>query len=196
MSATMGVMLASASPRRRELLSLLLENFDCCSSDIDETPRSGEAPEDYVVRMAVEKATAVGLSQVAIIGSDTVVVLAGNILQKPRSVDDARGMLSALSGQTHDVMTAVAIMVNGDLRTTVSRTKVTFAVLEESIIEAYLASDEPWDKAGAYGIQGLAGSFVRSIEGSYSAVVGLPLFETRELLEAAGIRTRVSAANA
>ena len=192
----MRVILASASPRRRELLSLLLEEFDCCSADIDETPIADELPEDYVLRMAVEKASAVKNERGVIIGSDTVVVLSGNILQKPASVEDARGMLSALSGQTHQVMTAVAIMIDAELMTTVSTTEVTFAPLEKSLIEAYLGTDEPWDKAGAYGIQGLAGSFVRSIDGSYSSVVGLPLYETRELLEGAGIRTRMAGTHA
>ena len=192
----MRVILASASPRRRELLSLLLEEFDCCSADIDETPISDELPEDYVLRMAVEKASAVKNERGVIIGSDTVVVLSGNILQKPASVEDARGMLSALSGQTHQVMTAVAILINGELMTTVSTTEVTFAPLEKSLIEAYLATDEPWDKAGAYGIQGIAGSFVRRIDGSYSSVVGLPLCETRELLEGAGVRTRTAGTHA
>ena len=188
----MRVILASASPRRRELLSLLLEEFDCCSADIDETPISDELPEDYVLRMAVEKASAVKNERGVIIGSDTVVVLSGNILQKPASVEDARGMLSALSGQTHQVMTAVAIMIDAELMTIISTTEVTFSTLEMPLIEAYLATDEPWDKAGAYGIQGIAGSFVRRINGSYSSVVGLPLCETRELLEGAGIRTRMA----
>lgn len=192
----MRVTLASASPRRRELLSLLLEEFACFSADIDETPKLGEMPADYVLRMAVEKASALTNRQGAVIGSDTVVVLSGNILQKPVSVEDARGMLAALSGQTHQVMTAVAIMINGELITTGCTTEVTFAPLEERLIEAYLATDEPWDKAGAYGIQGLAGSFVRSIDGSYSSVVGLPLCETRELLEGVGIRTKMASAHA
>jgi septum formation protein len=192
----MRVILASASPRRRELLSLLLEEFDCCSADIDETPISDELPEDYVLRMAVEKASAVKNERGVIIGSDTVVVLSGNILQKPASVEDARGMLSALSGQTHQVMTAVAIMIDAELMTIISTTEVTFSTLEMPLIEAYLATDEPWDKAGAYGIQGIAGSFVRRIDGSYSSVVGLPLCETRELLEGAGIRTRMAGTHA
>lgn len=192
----MRVILASASPRRRELLSLLLEEFDCCSADIDETPISDELPEDYVLRMAVEKASALKNERGVIIGSDTVVVLSGNILQKPVSVEDARGMLSALSGQTHQVMTAVAIMIDAELMTIISTTEVTFSTLEMPLIEAYLATDEPWDKAGAYGIQGIAGSFVRRIDGSYSSVVGLPLCETRELLEGAGIRTRMAGRHA
>ena len=192
----MRVILASASPRRRELLSLLLEEFDCCSADIDETPISDELPEDYVLRMAVEKASAVKNERGVIIGSDTAVVLSGNILQKPVSVEDARGMLSALSGQTHQVMTAVAIMIDAELMTIISTTEVTFSTLEMPLIEAYLATDEPWDKAGAYGIQGIAGSFVRRIDGSYSSVVGLPLCETRELLEGAGISTRMAGTHA
>lgn len=192
----MRVILASASPRRRELLSLLLDEFDCCSADIDETPISDELPEDYVLRMAVEKASAVKNERGVIIGSDTVVVLSGNILQKPVSVEDARGMLSALSGQTHQVMTAVAIMIDAELMTIISTTEVTFSTLEMPLIEAYLATDEPWDKAGSYGIQGIAGSFVRRIDGSYSSVVGLPLCETRELLEGAGVRTRMAGTHA
>lgn len=192
----MRVILASASPRRRELLSLLLDEFDCCSADIDETPISDELPEDYVLRMAVEKASAVKNERGVTIGSDTVVVLSGNILQKPVSVEDARGMLSALSGQTHQVMTAVAIMIDAELMTIISTTEVTFSTLEMPLIEAYLATDEPWDKAGSYGIQGIAGSFVRRIDGSYSSVVGLPLCETRELLEGAGIRTRMAGTHA
>ena len=192
----MRVILASASPRRRELLSLLLEEFDCCSAAIDETPISDELPEDYVLRMAVEKASAFRNERGVIIGSDTVVVLSGNILQNPASIEDAQGMLSALSGQTHQVMTAVAIMIDAELMTTVSITEVTFATLEMPLIDAYLATDEPWDKAGGYGIQGLAGSFVRRVNGSYSSVVGLPLCETRELLEGAGIRTRMAGTNA
>ena len=192
----MRVILASASPRRRELLSLLLEEFDCCPADVDETPIADELPEDYVLRMAVEKASAVKNERGVIIGSDTVVVLSGNILQKPASFEDARGMLSALSGQTHQVMTAVAIMIDAELMTIISTTEVTFSTLEMPLIEAYLATDEPWDKAGAYGIQGIAGSFVRRIDGSYSSVVGLPLCETRELLEGAGIRTRMAGTHA
>lgn len=192
----MRVILASASPRRRELLSLLLDEFDCCSADIDETPISDELPEDYVLRMAVEKASAVKNERGVTIGSDTVVVLSGNILQKPVSVEDARGMLSALSGQTHQVMTAVAIMIDAELMTIISTTEVTFSTLEMPLIEAYLATDEPWDKAGSYGIQGIAGSFVRRIDGSYSSVVGLPLCETRELLEGAGVRTRMAGTHA
>ena len=188
----MRVTLASKSPRRRELLALLLKEFECLATNIDETPFTGEKAEDYVLRMAVEKAVAAKVVDGAVIGSDTVVVLSGNILQKPASVEDAKGMLSALSGQTHQVMTAVAIMIHGRLQTALSTTKVMFARLDESMIEAYLTTDEPWDKAGAYGIQGQAGSFVRSIQGSYSSVVGLPLCETRELLQAEGIETLVS----
>ena len=185
----MRVVLASASPRRRELLSLVLETFECLSADIDETPFAEEIPEQYVLRMASEKAKAVDTTAAIVIGSDTAVVLSGTILQKPTSIQEARGMLTALSGQTHEVLTAVAIMMDGNVSTALVTTKVTFTELESSWIEAYLATNEPWDKAGAYGIQGLAGSFVRKIDGSYSAVVGLPLCETRELLDAAGVKT-------
>ena len=174
----MRVTLASASPRRRELLTLLLEEFDCVSADIDETPKMGEMPEDYVLRMAVEKASSLKNQQGAVIGSDTVVVLSDNILQKPVSVEEARGMLEALSGQTHQVMTAVAMLINGELMTTVSTTEVTFAPLEKSLIEAYLARMNPGTKRRLWHPR-TGWIFVRSIHGSYSSVVGLPLYETR-----------------
>ena len=186
------LVLASASPRRKELLSQLGFSrsdfsFTTLSADIDESHIAGETPEVFVLRLAVEKAQAgLALTQVddaVVLGSDTIVVLGDKILGKPVDEADAMAMLSQLSGETHHVMTAVALT---DGTTTVTRlveTKVTFSQLSEQDIQAYIATGEPMDKAGAYGIQALGGSFVARIDGSYSAVVGLPMVETRELLK-------------
>ncbi|MGX9461963.1 Maf family protein [Shewanella sp. A14] len=184
--------LASTSPRRKELLnqagfSYPNFTFELVAPDIDETPLSTETATQYVCRLALEKAQAgLALSDhfiaPKVLGSDTIVVLNGLILGKPIDQDDAKRMLMLLSGQTHEVMTAVALT---DGKQTFSRlccTQVTFCELAVADIEAYVASGEPMDKAGAYGIQALGGCFVKSIAGSYSAVVGLPLVDTRELL--------------
>ena len=183
-----GLILASASPRRAELLSQIGVNHRACPADIDETPLAGESPEHYVERLAREKALAVaaGHPDNLVLGSDTTVVLAGEILAKPESDDHASSMLSRLSGQTHQVMTAVALARGSDCQSRVSITEVTFRTLGEPEIQAYVASGEPMDKAGGYGIQGRGGIFVRELKGSYSAVVGLPLQETAELLAQAG----------
>lgn len=184
--------LASTSPRRKELLaqagfSYTGFNFELVAPDIDETPQAGEQAADYVCRLAVEKAQA-GLllsqefSHAKVLGSDTIVVLNGVILGKPVDSDDAKRMLSLLSGQTHEVMTAVALTDGKQTLTRLCSTQVSFCALSAADIDAYIASGEPMDKAGAYGIQALGGCFVKSISGSYSAVVGLPLVETRELL--------------
>lgn len=183
-----GLILASASPRRAELLSQIGVNHRACPADIDETPLAGESPEHYVERLAREKALAVaaGHPDNLVLGSDTTVVLAGEILAKPESDDHASSMLSRLSGQTHQVMTAVALARGSDCQSRVSISEVTFRTLDEPEIRAYVASGEPMDKAGGYGIQGRGGIFVRELKGSYSAVVGLPLQETAELLAQAG----------
>ncbi|GGP41664.1 Maf family protein [Shewanella saliphila] len=184
--------LASTSPRRKELLaqagfSYTGFNFELVAPDIDETPQPGEQAADYVRRLAAEKAQA-GLllsqhfSQAKVLGSDTIVVLNGVILGKPVDSEDAKRMLSLLSGQTHEVMTAVALTDGQQTLTRLCSTQVSFCALSAADIDAYIASGEPMDKAGAYGIQALGGCFVKSISGSYSAVVGLPLVETRELL--------------
>ena len=183
-----GLILASASPRRAELLSQIGVNHRACPADIDETPLAGESPQHYVERLAREKALAVAADHPdnLVLGSDTTVVLAGEILAKPESDDHASSMLSRLSGQTHQVMTAVALARGSDCQSRVSITEVTFRTLGEQEIQAYVASGEPMDKAGGYGIQGRGGIFVRELKGSYSAVVGLPLQETAELLAQAG----------
>ncbi|QYJ75871.1 nucleoside triphosphate pyrophosphatase [Shewanella sp. FJAT-52076] len=190
----MTLVLASQSPRRRELLAqaglgVAGFSFDRVNPDIDETPLVGESPANYVARLAVEKAKA-GLALCGhinapvVLGSDTIVVLDGSLLGKPGDKDEAVAMLSALSGREHEVMTAVAL-TDGDrtLCDTVT-TKVRFADLSRQDILAYVDTGEPMDKAGAYGIQGLGGVFVEAIDGSYSAVVGLPLVESRRLLAA------------
>lgn len=179
------LVLASQSPRRRELLALLGVPFRVQPAAVDETPRAGEAPEVYVARTAADKARAI--SAPAVLAADTAVVLDDGILGKPRDRDDAGSMLERLSGREHSVLTAVVLRCGEAVQAVTVRTAVTFDRLDAARIDAYLATDEPWDKAGAYGIQGLAGAFVRSLSGSYSNVVGLPLVETRELLLAAGL---------
>jgi len=184
--------LASTSPRRKALLvqagfSHLGFSFELVAPDIDETPLPSETAVQYVCRLAREKAQA-GLALSGhvmapkVLGSDTIVVLNGLILGKPSDHHDAKRMLRLLSGQTHEVMTAVTLTDGEHTFSRLCRTQVSFCELSTADIEAYVASGEPMDKAGAYGIQALGGCFVKSITGSYSAVVGLPLVETRELL--------------
>ncbi|MCK8045831.1 Maf-like protein [Shewanella sp. 1CM18E] len=192
----MKLVLASGSPRRKELLGQLgflkADNntpfeFDILAADIDESHQAGESATDFVLRLAKEKALA-GLAlygeakNAVVLGSDTIVVQGENILGKPTDEANAAEILASLSGKRHQVMTAVALT---DGTKTVSRlvtTQVQFCELTEADILAYIATGEPMDKAGAYGIQGLGGNFVEAIDGSYSAVVGLPLVETRALL--------------
>lgn len=183
----MTVILASASPRRKELLMQLLRDFVCAPTHIDETARPDELPADYVLRLAREKALAAPEQEAVIISADTTVALDQQILGKPESREHARDMLSQLADRTHLVHTGVAVRRGDRLLSQLVSAQVSFAPLSPVLIESYLDTDEPWDKAGAYGIQGRAGSFVRSIDGSYSAVVGLPLLETRELLADFGI---------
>lgn len=186
----MNLILASASPRRLELLSQIGVQARAIPADIDETPRKGESPSEYVVRLAQEKAQVVYDSLgtgVACLGSDTSVVKSGEILGKPNNYADAYEMLMRLSASCHEVMTAVAIATEQGIVSCLVITKVWFRVLTDDEIQAYWASGEPQDKAGAYGIQGLGAVFVDRIEGSYSAVVGLPLAETSKLLKSVGV---------
>jgi len=182
------LILASASPRRSELLSQIGVRHRVCPADIDETPVAGESPQDYVERLARGKALAVAAAHPdsLVLGSDTTVVLAGEILGKPDSEPQACAMLARLSGQTHQVMTAVTLARGSRCESVVSVTEVSFRALGPEEIRAYAASGEPMDKAGSYGIQGLGGIFVTGLKGSYSAVVGLPLKETADLLAQAG----------
>ncbi|WP_283164150.1 Maf family protein [Shewanella corallii] len=189
----MTLVLASTSPRRRELLAQALfsadhDGFELVAPDIDESHRSGEAPADFVVRLACEKASAglalsAGVDAPVVLGSDTIVVCDDTILGKPVDEQDAAVMLRSLSGREHTVMTAVAVTNGERTESELVCTKVRFCELSDKDIQAYIASKEPMDKAGAYGIQAIGGSFVEAIEGSYSAVVGLPLVETRNLLK-------------
>jgi septum formation protein len=185
------IILASASPRRRELLDQIGMTYDIWPVHIDESPRRNEAPHDYVRRIAAEKSAACH-AQAAHIGlpvlaADTAVVLGGQIMGKPKDKEDAIMMLRRLSGKTHQVYSAVSLRGNGHSEA-LSVTHVTFRALSEREISAYWATSEPADKAGSYAIQGLGSVFVQSIEGSFSGVVGLPLFETAELLLQQGIQ--------
>ena len=177
--------LASGSPRRQELLTQLGVSFERIVTGIEEKRAEGESAQQYVSRLAREKAQA-GVASVQrdlpVLGADTIVILNGEVLEKPRDADHAARMLHKMSGQTHQVMTAVALADRQHVLDCLVVTEVTFRVLTDDDIAAYIASGEPMDKAGAYGIQGLGGCFVRKINGSYHAVVGLPLVETYELL--------------
>ncbi|ELY7488421.1 septum formation inhibitor Maf [Cronobacter turicensis] len=177
--------LASGSPRRQELLGMLGVTFERLVPGVEEQRAPQEAPQDYVTRLARDKAragVALATRDLPVLGADTIVVLNGDVLEKPRDAAHAAEMLHRLSGQTHEVMTAVALADKQRVRESLVMTRVTFRALTARDIAAYVESGEPMDKAGAYGIQGLGGCFVRRIEGSYHAVVGLPLVETWELL--------------
>ncbi|EOU9530332.1 nucleoside triphosphate pyrophosphatase [Cronobacter dublinensis] len=177
--------LASGSPRRQELLGMLGVSFERLVPGVEEQRAEKEAPQDYVTRLARDKAragVALAARDLPVLGADTIVVLDGDVLEKPRDAAHAAEMLRRLSGQTHQVMTAVVLADSLRVRERLVITRVTFRALTAQDIAAYVESGEPMDKAGAYGIQGLGGCFVRSIEGSYHAVVGLPLVETWELL--------------
>ena len=188
------LVLASASPRRAELLRQLGVQFEQVSADIDERRLPDESAEDYVVRLAQEKSAHVQRALLAdrvVLAADTCVVLEDVILGKPEDHMDALAMLARLSGREHRVLTAVCMRRLDQLEETMTDTRVKFVTLNREQCESYLATDEPWDKAGAYGIQGLAGAFVESIQGSYSGVVGLPLAQTWQLLVKLGVATGV-----
>lgn len=184
------LVLASQSPRRQELLALLRVPFETQPANIDETPKSQEAPIEYVERLALEKAACVfdqqkNISATWVIGSDTTVVCDEQLLGKPESKSDFVRMMRLLSGRAHQVMTAVAVSgPQGHIVESVIST-VTFTELSEKQIERYWQSGEPTDKAGGYGIQGLGGVFVTHISGDYNAIVGLPLNLTARLLSQA-----------
>ena len=186
--------LASQSPRRSELLTQIGVDHRALAAPINESRKPDEGAEHYVQRLAREKAVAgwqqlqlLGLPHAPVLGADTAVVLDGDILGKPRDAVDARAILRRLSGRSHDVMTGVALCSGRGEQVRLSRTRVWFRTLDDNEIARYWTSGEPADKAGAYGIQGLAATFVERIDGSYSGVVGLPLFETAELLRLYGV---------
>jgi len=192
MTGTPAIYLASQSPRRRELLRQIGVTHVVLPVAVDERRRAGESAHDYVVRVALAKACAGRAAQAPgdrsrpVLGADTGVVIAGEVLGKPADRDTAMAMLQRLSGTTHEVLSAVALAgASAAVRVSISR--VTFRTLTERECAAYWQTGEPVDKAGAYAIQGRAAVFVTRIEGSYSGVMGLPLYETAELLKEFGI---------
>ncbi|SEK95503.1 septum formation protein [Colwellia chukchiensis] len=189
------LILASQSPRRKALLQQLGYNFTCMPADIDESVLAGECPEPYVARLALAKAQAVAKQSpvnTVVLGSDTSVVFAEHILGKPDSFVDCQRMLTMLSGNTHQVITAIAAVKDQQSEVVLVKTAVDFKPLSEQEITRYWQTGEPQDKAGAYGIQGIGGQFVTQIQGSYSAVVGLPLYETARLLTAFGVTSSMT----
>jgi septum formation protein len=198
---TRPLVLASASPRRREILSRLGLAFTVQAADLDETQRADELPQAYVARLAQEKARAVALrsasaetqpSSFALLGSDTTVVLDGAVLNKPVDLQDSTRMLSALRGREHTVHTAVAVLLwpEDHARVITVSTRVLFRDFSDETLAGYVASREGMDKAGSYGIQDLGAALVRELHGSYSNVVGLPAAETIELLQQLGLLPR------
>ncbi len=177
------LVLASASPRRSELLRAAGIEFTVRVADIDETVLPGESPGDYVRRLAGEKAQAVARAGEMVLGADTTVVIGGEIAGKPVDAEDARRMLKLLSGQWHEVLTGVSLIRSGQIISEVAVTRVKFSELTEAEIDWYVSTGEPMDKAGAYGIQGYASRFVEGIEGNYSNVVGLPVQVVYRLLK-------------
>jgi septum formation protein len=186
------LVLASASPRRRELLAQLRLSCDVHAVRVEETRLPGEAPARMAARLAEAKALAAAAAigpddSRPILGADTVVALGDRVFGKPAGGEEAASMLRELSGRVHEVVTAVAVLRGGVMKSGYSRSEVRFRELHDGEIDAYVASGEPLDKAGAYGIQGLAAMFVAHLAGSYTGVVGLPLCETAALLRAQGL---------
>jgi septum formation protein len=197
------IYLASRSPRRRELLAQIGVKFEMLlfregarqDADTSEDPFPGEHPDDYVRRVTRLKVGAAwervvlrkGLRRMPVLAADTTVSLANEMLAKPTDAADAARMLRLLAGTRHRVLTAVAVALEGRVEMRVSESHVTFCPLDDARIDAYIATGEPFDKAGGYGIQGRAGAFVSRLEGSYTGVMGLPVFETGELLREFGV---------
>jgi nucleoside triphosphate pyrophosphatase len=186
----MRLVLASASPRRADLLRDAGFEFDIKPVDLDESPRPGEPAREYVARVAREKAEAVAITDAAccVVGADTAVVVDGAILGKPSDPSEAVAMLTRLSGRTHEVLTGVCALHAGVVHDATVTTRVRFRDLDPAEIRAYVATGEPMDKAGAYAVQGGAAAFVAGIEGSHSNVVGLPMEQTAGLLARCGVR--------
>lgn len=195
------IILASASPRRLELLRQIGIRSRVQPVDIDESARVDESPAELVRRLAIEKArccmgdiiqqqsSLADGTRLPVLGSDTVVEIKGEVLGKPADSGQAVVMLTKLSGRTHNVHTAVALLAGDDEYTDISTSQVEFMELNEEIIRSYVDTGEPFGKAGAYAIQGMAGQFVKSLKGSYSGVMGLPIYETARLLALCGIST-------
>ena len=182
------VVLASASPRRRELLALVGIEHDVRPTNIDESYLPGETPREHAERLAREKAGALEIPDAVTIGSDTIVVVDGDVLGKPRDRDHAHAMLRRLSGRSHVVMTGVAVRWQGQILSGLEEVGVTFRMLTDDDIERYVATGEPMDKAGAYGIQGYGATIVERVDGDYFAVMGLALNLLVRLLREAGLR--------
>jgi septum formation protein len=179
---TLRLILASASPRRAELLRAAGYTFDVVVADVDESLRPGESPSTYVRRLAADKSAAIKISDAVILGADTTVVVDGEILGKPRDDDDSANMLRRLSGKTHEVLTGLSLRRDAYEVGRVESTAVTFRALTNEDISWYVGSGEGRDKAGGYAIQGLASRFIPAIAGSYANVVGLPVATVHELL--------------
>jgi len=184
------IILASQSPRRAQLLRAMGVEFETSPADIDETYVAGEDPAAHAERLAREKALAIARDQpdAFVIGSDTVVIIDGDVLGKPADTEDAVRMLLRLQGRAHEVATGVAVARGGTVRSGVERVVVRFASLDERVAREYVATGEPLDKAGAYGIQGAGAAFVQGIDGDYYAVMGLPLARLIGLLQECGLR--------
>lgn len=182
------VILASQSPRRRELLGLIGIDHEVLPADIDESYLAGETPREHAERLARGKASAVHQDDAVTIGSDTIVVVDGDVLGKPQNREHAHAMLRRLSGRSHVVMTGVAVQWGGRLLSGVEEVGVTFRGLSDDEIERYIATGEPMDKAGAYGIQGFGATIVQRVDGDYFAVMGLALNLLVQLLREAGLR--------
>lgn len=184
---SMQIVLASSSPRRRELLSLIGLTFTVEIPDVDESRHPDEEPAPYVERVARMKASAVAGAGRLVIAADTAVVFDGHVLGKPSHPAEARSMLGRIGGETHAVLTGVAVAVDDVISSAVERSLVTLLPLTDEEIAAYVSTGEPMDKAGSYALQGLGGVFVESVDGSPSNVVGLPLHLTARLLRAHGV---------
>ena len=184
------IVLASSSPRRRELLTLLGLDFEVAPADLDETWRNGEPPAAHAERLAREKAAARVRAGAVAIGADTIVVVDGAILGKPADATEAGAMLRRLAGREHEVFTGVAVAYDGKAASGTSRTRVRFRALDDATIGEYLATGEPLDKAGAYGVQGYGAVLVERIEGDYFTVMGLALGLLVDLLGRVGLRYR------
>lgn len=192
------LLLASQSPRRKDLLNQLGYHFETEVADIDETVLPAETPKDYVLRLAVEKASAIferlpkaKKAETLVLGADTCVVSDNHILGKPDNEQHCLTMLQQLSGKTHQVLTSIAVIGDNIEVKDVIKTQVSFKPLTIQEISRYWQTGEPCDKAGSYAIQGIGGQFVTNINGSYSAVVGLPLYETAQMLAGFGIATSI-----
>jgi septum formation protein len=187
---TTPVILASSSPRRRELLTLIGLRHEVLPANVDETLLPGEIPWAYAKRLARAKAQAVARPGFVSIGSDTIVVVDGEVLGKPADAADAKQMLQRLSGRAHVVMTAIAVAFDGKVTSDVVKVGVTFRSLRDDEIDDYIATGEPMDKAGAYGIQGFGATIVDGVDGDYFAVMGLPVNRMIRLLESIGLEYR------